>query len=71
MLGDKDAAVTIAVKDLKVAKGFYEGTLGLKRIGAEDPDGLFYKNGNSQVFIYRVAIRRHEQGYGCQLGSRR
>lgn len=52
MLGDKDAAVTIAVKDLKVAKGFYEGTLGLKRIGAEDPDGLFYKSGNSQVFIY-------------------
>ena len=35
MLSDKDAAANIAVKDLRVAKKFYEDTLGLKQAGAE------------------------------------
>ena len=30
MLGDSEAIATIAVKDLTVARKFYEGTLGLE-----------------------------------------
>jgi extradiol dioxygenase family protein len=32
MLGDKDAAANIAVKDLEVAKRFYGETLGLTKL---------------------------------------
>ena len=55
MLGDKDAAATIAVKDVNVAKRFYEGTLGLKpaTTGAQEPGVLVYKSGNSMVLVYR------------------
>lgn len=31
MLGDIDALATIAVKDVAVARRFYEGTLGLRQ----------------------------------------
>jgi catechol 2,3-dioxygenase-like lactoylglutathione lyase family enzyme len=51
MLGDKDAVATIAVKDVEVAKAFYEGTLDLKRAGT-DPGGISYKSGNSRLFVY-------------------
>jgi catechol 2,3-dioxygenase-like lactoylglutathione lyase family enzyme len=33
MLGDKDAAANVAVKNLQTAKKFYEDTLGLKQVG--------------------------------------
>ncbi len=35
MLGDKDAVANIAVKDLETAGKFYEGILGLRKIGFE------------------------------------
>ena len=38
ILGDKDAVANIAVKSLKVAKKFYEDTLGLIQVGAEDEE---------------------------------
>jgi len=55
MLGDNDAIATIAVKDLKAAKKFYEGTLGLKPDPARggDAEVLNYKSGNSPVLVYR------------------
>ena len=52
MLGNKDAVATIAVKDAKVAKRFYEGTLGLKPASSEEPGVLSYKSGNSAVLVY-------------------
>jgi catechol 2,3-dioxygenase-like lactoylglutathione lyase family enzyme len=52
MLGDNDVAATIAVKDMEVAKRFYEGTLGLKRGEMDDPGGIIYKSGNSSVLVY-------------------
>jgi catechol 2,3-dioxygenase-like lactoylglutathione lyase family enzyme len=52
MLGDKNAAATIAVKDMEAAKKFYEGTLGLKQTGTDDPSGTMYKSGDSMVFVY-------------------
>jgi catechol 2,3-dioxygenase-like lactoylglutathione lyase family enzyme len=54
MLADTDAIATIAVKDLKVAKKFYEGTLGLKpKPSGQETEALEYKSGNSRVFVYR------------------
>src|SRR5919197_4943633 len=53
MLGDKDAAANIAVKNLETAKKFYEDTLGLKEIGAEDQELIVFRSGNSTVNVYR------------------
>jgi catechol 2,3-dioxygenase-like lactoylglutathione lyase family enzyme len=53
MLGDKEAVATLAVKDLKVAKKFYEGVMGLKPVGPENPEALTYKSGSSSVIVYR------------------
>ena len=52
MLGDKDATATIAVRDMDVAKDFYEGILGLERAGMEDPGGILYTSGTSRVLVY-------------------
>lgn len=52
MLGDKNAAAVIAVKDMEAAKKFYEGTLGLKQEGTNDPSGTMYKSGDSMIFVY-------------------
>jgi catechol 2,3-dioxygenase-like lactoylglutathione lyase family enzyme len=53
MLGEKDAIATIAVKDLDVAKRFYEGTLGLKAVDAEGQEVITFKSGSSVVNVYR------------------
>jgi catechol 2,3-dioxygenase-like lactoylglutathione lyase family enzyme len=53
MLGDKDAVANIAVKDLKIAKKFYEDTLGLEQVDAEGQEVIVFKSGNSTVNIYR------------------
>ena len=53
MLGNKDAAATIAVRNLDVARKFYEGTLGLKKIGEEGDELVAYKSGNSTINVYR------------------
>ncbi len=52
MLGDKEAIATIAVKDIKVAKKFYEGKLGLKPTPKQEPGSLSYMGGNSKIFVY-------------------
>ena len=52
MLAERDAMATIAVKDMAAARGFYEGKLGLKRIGREDADVATYKSGNSRIVVY-------------------
>jgi catechol-2,3-dioxygenase len=57
MLGDKDAIATIAVKDVKVAGKFYEGTLGLKPLPAM-PGVLSYRSGNSTVLVYESQYAR-------------
>ncbi|MGH7509738.1 MAG: VOC family protein [Gemmatimonadales bacterium] len=53
MLGGKDAAATIAVRDLEAARKFYEGKLGLKRAGAQEPEAVTYRSGSSQILVYR------------------
>jgi catechol-2,3-dioxygenase len=53
MLGATDAIATIAVKDIKVAKKFYEGTLGLRRAPSQESSVLIYQSGKSRVLVYQ------------------
>ncbi|HEX3160216.1 MAG TPA: VOC family protein [Gemmatimonadaceae bacterium] len=52
MLGDRDAIATVAVRDLDVARRFYEGTLGLKPEASEQPGVLSFASGRSTVLVY-------------------
>src|SRR5712691_5735060 len=54
MLGDHDAIATIAVKSVKVARQFYEGTLGLKGSVSEMGPVVVYKSGNAKVQVYEA-----------------
>jgi catechol 2,3-dioxygenase-like lactoylglutathione lyase family enzyme len=56
MLGDRDAMITIAVKDASVAQEFYERVLGLRRSDEEVPGGTVYTSGSSTFFIYESAF---------------
>jgi catechol 2,3-dioxygenase-like lactoylglutathione lyase family enzyme len=53
MLGNKDAVANLAVKNLEVAKKFYEDTLGLTQVGAEGKELIVFKSGNSTINVYR------------------
>ena len=53
MLGNKDAFANVAVKDLARARKFYEGTLGLKKVGEEGDELLAFKSGSSTLLVYR------------------
>src|SRR5581483_6888008 len=51
MLGDKNAAATLAVSDLQRARDFYENTLGLSVV-QETPGAVIYRSGSSTVLVY-------------------
>ena len=53
MLGDKDASANIAVKNLEIAKKFYEDTLGLSQVGAEGEELIVFKSGNTIIYVYQ------------------
>ena len=59
MLGGKNAAATLAVKDLAAARDFYENTLGLEQTTTEgvpeDAGAVLYRSGNSAVLVYESA----------------
>src|SRR5512134_2421831 len=55
MLEDKDASANLAVKDLDIARRFYENTLGLKPVHAQDHEVIVFKSGNSLINVYRSA----------------
>ena len=52
MLGDKNAVATVAVKDIKAARKFYEGTLGLKPMEGNEPTAVSYRAGGSTLLVY-------------------
>jgi catechol-2,3-dioxygenase len=52
MLGDKNPMATVAVKDIKAASKFYEGTLGLKVIPGPEPSARSYRAGTSSLLVY-------------------
>jgi catechol 2,3-dioxygenase-like lactoylglutathione lyase family enzyme len=51
MLGSKEAAATLPVKDLERARDFYENTLGLTPV-METSGAVLYRSGNSMVLVY-------------------
>jgi len=53
MLADSTAVPNVAVKDLDVAKRFYEHTLGLPEIGKQADELVVYRSGNSMLNVYR------------------
>ncbi|HEY1952703.1 MAG TPA: VOC family protein [Gemmatimonadaceae bacterium] len=53
MLGDKDAVATVAVKDLGVARKFYESKLGFKPLPSTEPEVANYRSGRSTLLVYR------------------
>jgi catechol 2,3-dioxygenase-like lactoylglutathione lyase family enzyme len=53
MLGDRDAVATIAVKDLEVARKFYEETLGLEKAGNQGEELIAFKSGGTTFNVYR------------------
>lgn len=55
-LRDTDATAMIAVKDLEAAARFYEGTLGLSRVAAEDHEVLVYESGDTMINVYRSSF---------------
>jgi catechol 2,3-dioxygenase-like lactoylglutathione lyase family enzyme len=53
MLADKKAVATLAVKDLAVARKFYEGTLGLEVASTAGAEAFTLDSGDSQIIVYR------------------
>ncbi|HVU50452.1 MAG TPA: VOC family protein [Polyangia bacterium] len=53
MLADKDVIATVAVKDLGIARKFYEGTLGLKVTNEAGTEALTFQSGQSALIVYR------------------
>ena len=51
-LGGKDAMATIAVRELKRAKEFYEGKLGFSPVPSGEKSVLNYKSGKSTFMVY-------------------
>ena len=53
MFENADTMATVAVKDVKAAAKFYEGTLGLQSAGGEEQEVRAYKSGNSTILVYQ------------------
>lgn len=53
MLGKTNATANIAVKDLAVAKKFYEDTLGLTPVDAQGEEVIVMKSGDTLINVYR------------------
>jgi catechol 2,3-dioxygenase-like lactoylglutathione lyase family enzyme len=62
MLRDMDATAMLPVRDIRVARDFYEGKLGLEPVG-EDQDGMIrYRSGDSTIFAYESQYAGTNQG---------
>jgi catechol 2,3-dioxygenase-like lactoylglutathione lyase family enzyme len=53
MLADREASANLAVKDLAVARKFYERILGLTPVATEGDEVVVYKSGHSTINVYR------------------
>jgi len=53
MLRDRDAVANLAVKDLNVARKFYEQTLGFEPVGHQANELIVYRSGTTTFNVYR------------------
>ena len=61
MLGDHDTIATLAVKDLQVARDFYEGVLGFAPRG-DAPEGVLYGAGSGAFLVYPSSFAGTNRG---------
>ena len=52
MLKDKAALATLPVKDIEVARKFYESTVGLTPVEAQEEGVVGFRSGDSTVLVY-------------------
>ncbi len=53
VLTEADAVANLAVRDLKLARHFYEEVLGFEPVGQEGDELVVYRSGNSRFNVYR------------------
>jgi catechol-2,3-dioxygenase len=53
MLAGKEAMATVAVRDLRAARKFYEGTLGLRQTAQQEEEAVTYEAGGTKLLVYR------------------
>lgn len=53
MLANNNAAANIAVRDVKAARAFYQGILGLEEVSHMDDDVVVLKSGETVFVVYR------------------
>jgi catechol 2,3-dioxygenase-like lactoylglutathione lyase family enzyme len=53
MLKSEQATATIGVKDLEMARGFYEDTLGLRPRDTGQAQVVLYKTGRTSLLVYK------------------
>jgi len=68
MLGSKEAAATLPVKDLERARDFYENTLGLTPV-METSGAVLYRSGNSMVLVYPSEYAGTNQATAASWGA--
>jgi catechol 2,3-dioxygenase-like lactoylglutathione lyase family enzyme len=56
MLRDTDAVATLAVRDLGAAEKFYQETLELGRVDAEDDEVIVFESGDTTINVYRSSF---------------
>ena len=75
MLASKNAMATIAVKDLAVAKNFYQQVLGLSPADIEQSGVLTLRSGKSTIVVYESQFAGTNRatsatwGVGDEMGS--
>lgn len=53
MLSNNNAAANIAVRDVKVARAFYQDILGLEEVSHMGDDVVVLKSGGTELVVYR------------------
>ena len=53
VLSETDAVANLAVRDLKLARHFYEEVLGFERVGQEADELIVYRSGKTVFNVYR------------------
>jgi catechol 2,3-dioxygenase-like lactoylglutathione lyase family enzyme len=62
MLSDVNVKPMLPVSDLAAAKGFYERTLGLKKLAEKPGTAVTYQSGDSVFYVYRSDHAGTNQG---------
>ena len=53
MLGSTNASANVAVRDIEIARRFYQDTLGLTPVDAQGEEVIVFRSGDTLVNVYR------------------